>query len=343
MTDVDAFTALRYIRHRETVPALPELEDKGNPQLPGFESALLDLYHALWSPEPQVKDQVPPDRQYWQTLLGQAMATSAYQETHGYTSLKEFESVIGTISMAETVLTLVPEKDKKQLQKTTAAQQEANQMQEQSDQAQANADTLQQLTDTAQDAAASGNHPGMSAQEAQARANQLSQQATQAKADAQAAQELAQESALQAEIAAEELLGKPGSEQAEQKLRELTGIGIQALKKTQAKVEELSETIEAWGLEPAELSQQPIPEALALLERMRKNEHMRKFAALLGRVRRIATKKAKNKIAGEGARMTRTETGRDIKRAQRSELVALTSSHLLPSAHALGAWRASAR
>ena len=56
VTDADAFTALRYLRHRESVPALLDLEAKGDDVLPGIEGSLCDLYHALWSPDPSVRD-----------------------------------------------------------------------------------------------------------------------------------------------------------------------------------------------------------------------------------------------------------------------------------------------
>jgi hypothetical protein len=104
VTDADAFQALRFLRHRETIPSIPDLEEQGRESLPGIEGSMLDLYHTLWSPEPNVKEEVAPDRRYWKELLGQALNSSAYQELHSNTQFKELQSVLGTISMSESVI-----------------------------------------------------------------------------------------------------------------------------------------------------------------------------------------------------------------------------------------------
>lgn len=354
VTDADAFTAIRYLRHRESIPAIPDLEEKGSKALPGVEGALCDLYHTLWDPEPKVQDEVAPDRRYWRELLGQAMQSSAYEELHAATQLKELQSVLGTVAMGESVIAMVPQEDKEKLQKVAEAQQQADEMGEQAQQAQADANAAQQLADAAsgqgpafaeasagkQSQSPSGQPSGgqgqMTPQQAKAIANQLAEAAAAAKADAQAAQQLAGEAKAKAEAMAEELLGKPGSKQVEDKLRELARIGLQAVRDAQAKVEEVSSTIEAWGLEEGELVRKSIPESLGLLERMKKNANLKKFASLLGRIRKIAARKAKAKIAGEGVRVTVPETGRDLKRAHPAELVAL--AHPALRVKALNRW-----
>lgn len=336
VTDADAFTATRFLRHRETVPAIPDLEDKGQQSLPGMAGTLFDLYHTLWSPEPEVKAEVKPDRRYWQELLGQATQSSAYQELHSATQLSELKSVLGTVSMGESVLALVPKEDRQKLDELKAAQQQADELGEQSQELEAQANAAQQLADAAsQNQVGSGSGPPAQAQagqmsqlQAKAIANQLVQQAATAKADAKAGQEMADEAKAKAEQLAQELLGKPGSQQAEVKLRELARIGLQAAKNAQAKVEEVSKTLEAWGLDEGELVRKSIPESLGLLERMKRNEALKKFAALLGRIRQIAARKARSKISGDGARVTTVETGRDIKRAHRSEIIALLNPAL---------------
>lgn len=334
VTDADAFTAIRYLRHRESVPAIPDLEEKGSKSLPGVEGSLCDLYHTLWDPEPKVQDEVAPDRRYWKELLSQAMATSAYGELHAASQLKELQSVLGTVAMGESVLAMVPKEDQQKLQELTEAQKQADELDQQSQELQAQAGAAQQLADAASDQGQSqsdgqpqgqpqAGSSGMTVDQAKAIANQLAEAAAKAKADAGAAKQLADEAKAKAEAMSEELLGKPGSKQADEKLRELARIGLQAVRDAQAKVEEVSSTIEAWGLEEGELVRKSIPESLGLLERMKKNANLKKFAALLGRIRKIAARKAKAKIAGEGVRVTVSETGRDLKRAQPSELVAL--------------------
>ena len=334
VTDADAFTASRFLRHREAVPTIPELEEKGSKALPGIEGSLLDLYNTLWSPEPGMREEVNPDRRYWKELLGQAMATSAFEELHGQTQLKELQSVLGTISMGESVIAVVPQEDKEKLQELAKQQAEANDAGQQAQEAQANANAAQQLADAAgqgtpslQPSPARGEgekgRGQMTADEAKAIANQLAEQAAKAKADAQTAKQLADEAKATVNGLAENLFGKPGSQQAEEKLRELARIGLQAAKDAQAKVQEVSSTIEAWGLEEGELHRKSIPETLGIVERMKRNPNLKRFAEILGRIRKIAARKARQKVAGEGVRVATVETGRDLKRAHSSELVAL--------------------
>lgn len=357
VTDADAFTVLRYLRHREAVPTLPDLEERGQKAMPGVEGALCDLYHSLWSPEPSVKEEVATDRKYWQGVLGEALKTASYEELHSQTQLKELQSVLGTIAMGESVLALVPKEDQEKLKELSEAQAEANEAGEQAQDAEANAQAAQQLADAAakqangegqgegqpSDQQADGKPQpgqgkpngqpqsgsgGMTKEQAKAIANQLAQNAADAQAEAKAARELAEEAKAKAEEIAEELMGKPGSEQAEKKQRELARMGLQAVKDAKNKVQEISETIESWGLEEGELYSQGIPETLGLLERMRKNTAFKKFAALLGRIKKIAARKARSKIAGEGVRVTVTETGRDLKRAHPTEIISLTNPSL---------------
>lgn len=326
-TDADAFTVIRYLRQREIVPSLIELERKGQEQLPGIEGAMCDLYHALWNPEPRLKEAVTPDRQYWQGLLKQAMATSAYQEIHSQTQLKELLSIIGTVAMTESVIAMIPEKDKKQLQELVMSQTKADELSEQAEEAQTESQATQRLAEAMAGNAGQGK---LQAGEGQAKAiaNELAKQAVEAKTKAENLQKQASEAKAKSEAQAESLMGKPGSQEAEQKLQELARIGLQAVRDAQTKVQEVSETIESWGLEEAELHRQGIPEALGMLEKMKRNKALQKFAALLGRIRKIAARKAKSKIQGEGVRITASKTGRDIKRAQTSELVALTNPAL---------------
>ena len=70
VTDADAFTANRFLLHRDAVPTISELEEKGGKALPGIEGSLLDLYNTLSSPEPGMREEINPDRRYWKELLG---------------------------------------------------------------------------------------------------------------------------------------------------------------------------------------------------------------------------------------------------------------------------------
>jgi len=366
VTDADAFSAVRYLRHRETVPRLPELEDQGQLAVPGSEGVLADLYYSLWAPEPGIKEEseITPDRKYWRELLSQTMQSSVYKELHSQTQLKELQSILGTISMGESVLAMVPEEDKEQLQELSQAQQEADSADIKAQQAQANANVAQQLADVARErqgqgtgesqsgqsqSQAQGSQPGqgqsqplqgnsqgqpssgsgqLTPEQAREIANQLAEQAAKAKANANNAQQKADDTKARTEELAEILLGEPNSREAFEKQRELARIGLAAVKKAHEEVKDISDTIEMWGLEAGELTRENIPEVLGILERIKKNPALKKFSLLLGRLRKIAARKARSEDSGESVRTTATETGRDLKRAVPAELIALTNPAL---------------
>lgn len=334
-TDADAFTVLRFLRHRERTPAIQQVEEMGSSQIPGFVGSLCDLYHALWALEPKVREEIPADRRYWGEILKAAMQTAAYEGLHAQTQLSDLKSVLGTLTMGQSVLENVPEKDKEQLQEAAEKQKDADDAEAEAQQAEAEAAAANMLAEAAQ--AAQGGQsggqpqkgPGMSLEEAQELANELANRAAEARAKADAAKQAV-------ESVVEKLMGQPGSEEAMDKLRELARVGIAAAKEAKEKVEEVSDTLESWGLEEGELVRKGIPEALGVLERMKKSEALRKFAALLGRLRQIAARKARSKEKSEGVRVTIPETGRDIKRAVNSELVSI--SHPALRTKALTRW-----
>ncbi len=337
VTDADAFTALRFLRHRENAPAVSELEESGASQLPGFAGSLCDLYHTLWAETPAVREEVPADRRYWGEILKGAMATSAYEQLHVQTQYSDLKSILGTLTMGQSVIENVSEKDKEKLQEAAQKQDDADEAETEAGQAEAEAAAANMLAEAAQ-AAQSGQSGtgqpqngsgGMTLEEAQELADQYAGRAVAARAKADAAKQTV-------ETVVEELLGQPGSDKAMDKLRELARVGIAAAKEAKEKVEEVSDTLESWGLDEGELVRKGIPEALGVLERMKKSEALRKFAALLGRLRQIAARKARSKEKSEGVRVTIPETGRDIKRAVNSELVAI--SHPALRTKALTRW-----
>ncbi|MDO8492123.1 MAG: VWA domain-containing protein [bacterium] len=341
VTDADAFTALRFLRHRENAPAVSELEESGGNQLPGFAGSLCDLYHVLWAETPAVREEIPADRRHWGEILKAAMSSTAYEQLHAQTQYSDLKSILGTLTMGQSVIENVSEKDKEKLQEAAEKQKDADEAEAEAGQAEAEASAANMLAEAAQ-AAQSGQSGtgqpsnqmgsgsgGMSLEEAQELANQFAAQAATARAKADAAKQAV-------ETVVEDLLGQPGSDKAMDKLRELARVGIAAAKEAKEKVEEVSDTLESWGLEEGELIRKGIPKALGVLERMKKSEALRKFAALLGRLRQIAARKARSKEKAEGVRVTIPETGRDIKRAVNSELVSI--SHPALRTKALTRW-----
>lgn len=350
VTEADAFTALRYLRQREETPAIWGLEKDGDKSLPGTPAVLGDTYYSLWSEEPELKssDRIPPSRQYWRAMLGSTMETSAFQELRANTRGDALLSMLGTIEAGRTFFGLVPKEDKEKLSDLESAQAEADKAESEAAAAQVDADAMGELAEQmmAQASAggsgqpqSSGGQPqgsssggspqqagqasGLTAAQAQALADQLTEKWTEAQCKADAAKSASDAKRQAAQAKADALMGQPGSAEAEAKLRELTRIGLAAVKQANAQVQEVSDTIQGWGIEESELHCMDTPEALGLLEKMRQNASFKKFAALLGRLRAMAAKKARSKLASEGRRVTRIETGRDIARAATSELVSL--------------------
>lgn len=347
VTDADAYSAVRFLRKREEIPALQNVEVVGEPKFPGMVAALADLYYALWAERPAVREEVRADRKYFAEILKGAMATSAFEEIHAATQLSELRSVLGTISMGNTIVGNVSKEDAGKLAEAKEAEDQAEEAEVEAQQAEADADALEQLADDANDQSQQGeegNQSGDQGQPGQGQnsggqpqsgegkqsgassqsGGQLSQAAADARAKAEEARAEANAARELADQAAESLLGKLGSDEALEKQKELARAGIAAARDAKDKVEEVSETLQVWGLEEAELTQQGIPEALGILERVRKNKSFKDFAKILGRIKRMAAKKAASKDRADGVRVAKIETGRDTKRAVTSELVALT-------------------
>lgn len=343
VTDADAFTALRFLRHRERTPALAELENQGGGEVPGFSGALCDLYHSLWAETPKVREEIPADRRFFAEILKGAMASSSFESLHAQTQYSDLKSVLGTLGMGDAVLATMSKEEKENLRDAAEAQKVADNAEADAEQAEAEAGAAEMLAQSTAEQAAGGNSSGVASgltqEEAQAIANELAEQAHGARAKANSTRETANGAKEFADSIANQLLGQPGSEEALEKLKDLSRRGLAAAQKTQAKVEEVSKTIDSWGLEEGELVQMGIPEAMGLLEKMRNSDALKKFAALLGRIKRIAARKAASDDKSEGIRVAKPETGRDIKRALPRELIAL--AHPALRVQALKRWTRS--
>lgn len=314
VTGMDGFDTLQYLRRREVTPKLGELEATGS--LPAMPAALADTAYALWSEDAGIKssNQVSTDRQYWRTLMEQTVETSAFQELSASTRGDWFLSTLGTCEAAQTLLKLVPDRDKDQLQEIAKAQAKADELEKVAADAEAEATGLEAMAN------GSG---AMTGTEAQAMADQLAEQWAKAQAKADTARTQANAAQAQAQATLESLMGQPESDKVAQKLTELRRLGMAAVQAANTKVSAVRDTVQAWGLEPGELNRMEMPEAMALLERMRKNREFEQFAKLLGRLRRMAAKKAATKDEGEQRRRSKIVHGRDIGRAVQAEIINL--------------------
>jgi uncharacterized protein with von Willebrand factor type A (vWA) domain len=321
VSGADDFTALRYLRLRKDAPKIPEVETKGAQTLPNIQSAMFDIYGSLWSLDPTVKSQeeVGPNLQYWRQMLESTVNTSAFKQMHALTQLKELESLVGAITMGEQVLTMVPEEDKEKLQELAEQQSQVEDAEAQLGQAQGDAEAAANLMAQLQQAMGSGQPSA----QAQATMQEVQDQMQQAQEQAQQAQMTLEQAQARAQQIAEQLMGKPGSADANAKQTQLKRIAQAAATAANAEIKEVSNLLQSWGVDPAELSQGSAAQALEVVKRMKQSEAFKKFKDLLGRLRHIAARKAKSNAMREGRFVPKTEYGRDITRAQTDQLVAL--------------------
>jgi uncharacterized protein with von Willebrand factor type A (vWA) domain len=323
VTEVDEFTVLRYLQLREQTPRLLRVEENGGDILPNVQGGLLDLYYSLWAPEPtlKVKEEVPSANHYWRQMLESAMHTTAYGQMHAQTQLQELPSLLGTISMGQSLLDMISDEDREQLKQQAQTQAQANAAEQQMQQAQAQAQAAEQVLSQLQQALVG--KPSEQTQQAMA---QVQQQMQQAQAQAQAAQLTLEQAKARAEVLAQQLLGQEGSERAQQKQAELARTAQQAATNAAKEVKEVSTLLQSWGIDPGELTREGMPKALDLLARMRSSKEFQRFKDLLGRMRQIAERKARtNQQSEKGGIVKRTTYGRDITHAERSELVQLVA------------------
>lgn len=347
VTEIDAFTAHSYLAEREITPAILEVERAGEASLPGTASALADLFYSLWSGNPALKleEEVRLAKKYWRKLLGETLPTTPFQDLRAKTQGDDFMSILGVVQAGHTIFNLVPPEDAEKLRDIDKAQVEADAAEQEAQEAEAAASMFAQMAGEAEAQAQSDgqpeNGPGqpgtggtpstssgstsgrMTASQAQAIADSLTKKWEEAEAKAGPARAKADAAKAAAQAKADALLGQPGSVEAQAKADDLRRLGIAVAKAAGKKVEELSDTIQAWGIEPAELSKKRFEDATGLLEKLRRSAALKKFAALLGRLKAMAAKKAKSRAETGSQRVPRLETGKDLKRLIPSEFARL--------------------
>lgn len=322
VTEADDFTALRYLKHRDDTPRLIDLEKSGVEVLPNAQGALADMYYSLWSPEPGLKpaDKTSASLSYWRSMLDSAYNTTAFQQMHAQTQLQELTSLIGTLSMGEETFKLIPKEDQEKLKGLQEAEKEASDAQQQMQLAQADVGAANQLISQLQ-AVMQGNS---SAQAQEALANVKSQM-QQAQSNAQAAEMTLQEATAKADQIAQDLMGKPGTPEAQAKQTQLQRAAQAAATRASEEVKEVSNLLQSWGIEPKELGKGDPAEALKVIKCMRKSEAFKKFKDILGRMRQIAARKSKSNITKEGRFVPKVEYGRDIAKAGNDQIAALVN------------------
>lgn len=293
---------------------LQGLEERGLEKLATFPPLLMDLYSVLYKVDPilKSKDEVRASERVNLSLLEKVIDTKQYPELRGYTYLDEFASSMATLTLGEAVLELVPESVKKKNQEMK--NQEENELQNLADQAQqvqaeadeAGDEAAQAEADAAEAQASSDPQAGKlqaQAQEAQAKAQQMSEAAQAAQMTLEEAQ---QRLAEQAEALEQELESEAG-EKIRQAIRK-------AMKDARNEAEESSEMLQAWGTEPGEIQKLSVEEKLAISEKLKKNKKLQEVAKIVGRFRRMALSKQKEKVSSRTGVVTNVKRGNDLRR-----------------------------
>ncbi|PIN72763.1 hypothetical protein COV21_01170 [Candidatus Woesearchaeota archaeon CG10_big_fil_rev_8_21_14_0_10_45_5] len=293
---------------------LQGLEEKGLAKLPTYAPLLMDLYSILYKADPEIKpkERVRASERVNRSLVEKVMDTKQYPELRGYTYLDEFASSMAVLTLGEAVLELIPEPVKQKLQQMK--QQEQGELQDMVDQAQEAQQAADQAGDEAMQAA-------MAAAQAEAdgnpNADDLQQQANEAKDKAQQMSNQAGQAWMTFEQAQQKLAEQ--ADQLEQKLEAQMGEKMRqairkAMKESRDEAEEHSETLQAWGTEPGEIQKLSYEEKLALVEKLKRSDKLRKVAKILGRFRRMAVAKQKEKIASRTGVVTNVKRGNDLRR-----------------------------
>ncbi|OIO46378.1 MAG: hypothetical protein AUJ25_00070 [Parcubacteria group bacterium CG1_02_37_13] len=316
--DKRAFTTIKGKASR-----LLELEQKGIAKVKSYSPLLQDLYSALYKADPWLKpkEQVRASEQVNRGLVQKVMDTKQYPELRGYTYLDEFASAMAVLTLGEVVL-LILEDVKKEL--NDIKEKEDNELQGLSNQAQAageEADEGQgeadELAQAAMQAQANGSPQASQlksqAGQAQSQADQLANKAEQAQMTFEQAQERLQ---AQGEALSEQLENEAG-EKIRQAIRK-------ASKEALDKTEEAKETMEAWGIEPGEIQNLSFEEKMELANKLHQDKKLREIAKLVGRFRRMALAKQKEKTKSRTGIVTNIKCGNDLRRLVPSERAKLS-------------------
>lgn len=312
----DSYDRRTFASIKSRATRIQELEEKGLKKLPTYSPLLMDLYSILYKADPLLKqkDQVRASERVNRNLVEKVMDTKQYPELRGYTYLDEFASSMAVLTLGEVVLELIPEDVKKKVQQMK--NQEEGELQDLQDKAQQADDAGDQAMDAAM-AASQAQQNGdpqaagklqQQAQQAKAQAQQMSQQANQAWMTFEEAQ---QKLAEQAE-AIEQGLEKSAGEKIRQAIRKAT-------KDAREQVEESTETMQAWGTEPGEIQKLSYEEKMELAEKLKKNPKLKEVAKIVGRFRRMAISKQKEKISARTGIVVNIKRGNDLRRLVPSE------------------------
>ncbi len=291
----DAFDRATFTDLKKTANTLSSTEKEGSESLKTFGHLMQDVFSSLYKYSPQVRQpgELKPSHRVNHGLINKAMETEQWGQLRNYTKLDEVNSAMATVTIAKSLIETIQKEMKEEADLTNqclAAQDAA-------DNAQSKAQSLQDIAGQAKGAT-------------KAKYTKQANQATKAAAEAQQ-----QAQGLTRQL--DEAL--PG---VQQKLRQMMRTAEnEALKE----IRETSEMLEAWGTEPGQVQKLPPEKRIALAQKLRASEKMKKLARMVGRMRRLAVHAQKTKIKHGYDEVYDIERGADLSKVIPSELALLNN------------------
>lgn len=302
----DSFDSSVFEELKEQSEKLKALEEGGKQKLPTFPPLMQDVFCSLYKAVPKLRPEkeIVSSHRYNRVLVEKLLKLPEYQELRSYTKLDHFNAAMGTLTMAQKVLELIPEETKEQLQEMNNLEQQAQSLQEETNALGQQASDLQSLA-----AKRTGD---------QVKAEQLRQQAGQL----QQKQQQAQMSLEQAKARLEKM--RQGLEkQIQDQAPKIRAAVRQATQEALDDVKETAELLEAWGSDPGQIQEMPYEQKVAIAERIKNSQKLKRLSKLVGRFRRLAVMKQKTKIKHGVDEVFDIMRGNDLGRLLPSELVQL--------------------
>ncbi|MCD6232985.1 hypothetical protein J7J81_01195 [bacterium] len=311
----DRYDRAAFSQLKQKSEKLVEMERNGIQTLPVFSDLIQDIYSALYKADPQLRKAgaVVPSRRVNRMLMEKLLATKQYPELRQYTELDEFGSAMATLTLGPVALELIPEETKQKIQqlqqqeqKSQQLQQQTQDLQQQAEAAQGQADDLQQQAQTA---------TGTQAQQLQQQAQQMQQQANSLGQQTSQAQMTLDEAKQQLEQMAD------GLEQDLQQNSEQFRRGMRkAAKEAAENAKETSEMLESWGVEPGEIQKLDYEQKLELKKKLESSSKLKQISKLLGKFRRLAIARQKEKIQAPAGMVVNVRRGNDLDKVIPSEM-----------------------
>ncbi len=287
----DKLDQLSYNRSIEDSTVLREAVDGQVERLNTVPELAEDIFYSLSKYRPKMVDEVPPAYQLNKQLVESVMASSQYDKARASTMGDEFRSAMATTAFMESILGNVP---KEQLDEANGQIQALMHHGAELDSLAAQVRALQSMLES--------DPP---------HAPQLRKDLKKTQAAHEAAQETFQgfQKALDGQL---DDMALP-----------LRRAAAQALEKATQTVNDFSTAAAGWGMGQGEFSSTTFEEKMELFNHLKNNPNLQEISQMLGRLKRLASKKRAERSKRSTRRLVGVETGANLSRVLPSQTVLL--------------------